>query len=219
MKIPTTEIEKIIGYTFRDKALLETAFTHASFSNEHTVDNNERLEFLGDSVLNFIVAELLFYNANDDEGAMTASRASIVSREPLCAAVEKLDILKYLRTGGGFVNSKNWSTKFKSNLFEAVLGAVYLDGGIESAKRFVYNHLGRDIAKSAPIDYKSRLYEFKQAKHNDLEIEFKTTDDPAGGFVSQVFIGGEFCGEGKGRKKKLAERNAAQAALKKFNLI
>ncbi len=215
--IPTAEIEKIIGYTFRDKSLLETAFTHSSFTNEHHFENNEKLEFLGDSVLNFVVAELLYLSSLEDEGAMTASRASIVSREPLATAIEKLGLLKYLRIGIGVSKTRNWSTKFKSNLFEAVLGAIYLDGGMENAKHFVYNHLGRDIAHNAAIDYKSRLQEFKQARFNDLKLEYVTIDNGRKGFISKVYLGGEFVGEGTGRKKKLAEREAAKVALKKLN--
>ncbi|MBE5730527.1 MAG: ribonuclease III [Clostridiales bacterium] len=215
----TAEIEQTIGYTFRDKDLLEVAFTHASYTNEHYCENNERLEFLGDSVLNFIVAELLYFSAKEDEGTMSASRASIVSREPLAAAVEKLGLMNHLRMSQGVSNPRNWSTKFKSNIFEAVLGAIYLDGGMESAKRFVYNHLGRDIAKNTIVDYKSRLIEYKQAKYNDLDIKFEVSDDNGGGFVCKIYLGGEFISEGKGRKKKLAERNAAEAALKKFNVI
>lgn len=215
--IQTAEIEKIIGYTFRDKNLLETAFTHSSFSNEHHVENNEKLEFLGDSVLNFVVAELLYLSSLEDEGAMTVSRASIVSREPLAAAIQKLGLLKYLRIGVGVSKTRNWSTKFKSNLFESILGAIYLDGGMESAKHFVYNHLGRDIAHSAAIDYKSRLQEFKQAKFNDQTLEYVTEDNGRKEFVSKVYLGEELIGEGKGRKKKLAEREAAKAALKKIS--
>ena len=212
-------IENIIGYTFRDKSLLKTSFTHSSYTNEFYTENNERLEFLGDSVLNFVIAELLYFNAKDDEGTMTRSRASIVSREPLAAVIDKLGLLKFLKTGGGFSNPSLWSTKFRSNLFEAILGAIYLDGGIENAKRFVYNHLGRDIAQNAPVDYKSRLFEFKQSKYKDLSLEFVTADDKSGGFISKVYLGGELVGEGVGRKKKIAERVAAEAALKRFNLI
>lgn len=215
----TSNIEAIINYTFKDKSLLETAFTHSSYSNEHYVENNERLEFLGDSILNFVIAELLYFSAKDDEGTMTTNRASIVSREPLAAVVENLGLLKFLKTGDGFYNSKYWSTKFKSNLFEAVLGAIYIDGGMENAKRFVYNFLGRDIAKTAHVDYKSRLYEYKQAKYNDLDLEFKTSDYIDGGFVSNVYLGGELIGEGIGRKKKLAERNAAENALKRLKVL
>ncbi len=215
--IQTAEIEKIIGYTFRDKSLLETAFTHSSFTNEHHVENNEKLEFLGDSVLNFVVAELLYLSSLEDEGAMTASRASIVSREPLASAIEELGLLKYLRIGTGVSKTRNWSTKFKSNLFESVLGAIYLDGGMENAKHFVYNHLGRDIAHSAAIDYKSRLQEFKQARFNNMKLEYVTVDNGRKGFISKVYLGGEFLGEGTGRKKKLAEREAAKVALKKLN--
>ncbi len=214
----TTEIENIIGYSFRNKNLLEVAFTHSSYVNEHGGESNEKLEFLGDSVLNFVVAELLYLSAMEDEGAMTVSRASIVSREPLSAAIEKLGLLKYLRLGAG-VDIGRWSDKFKSNLFEAVLGAIYLDGGIENAKHFVFNHLGREIAHTATIDYKSRLQEFKQANFNDLDLVYKTVDNGKKLFVSKVYIGDELMGEGTGKKKKLAEREAAKAALNKLHVF
>lgn len=213
------EIEKIIGYTFRDKSLLETAFTHSSYSNEYNVENNEKLEFLGDSVLNFVIAELLYLTALEDEGAMTVSRASIVSREPLAEAVHRMGLLKYLRIGAGVAHTRNWSTKFKSNLFEAVLGAIYLDGGMENAKYFVYNNLGKNIAENAVYDYKTRLQEYKQARFNDMKLEYKTEDNGRKEFVSHVYIGGEMLGEGSGRKKKIAEQNAAFEALKKLNAI
>lgn len=219
MQMQLTDVEKIIDYTFRDKSLLKTAFTHASFSNEHNEENNEKLEFLGDSVLNFVIAELLYLSAMKDEGAMTASRASIVSREPLANAVEKLGLLNYIRLGAGVPPTKNWSTKSKSNIFEAVLGAIYLDGGMEKAKHFVYNQLGRDIAYSTIVDYKSRLQEYKQAKYNTLTLEYKTEDNGQNIFVSKVYLGDELIGEGKGKKKKLAERDAAYTALKNLNVI
>lgn len=217
-KVQIDKIEKIIGYTFRDKSLLETAFTHSSFCNEHKAESNEKLEFLGDSVLNFVIAELLYLTAMEDEGAMTISRASIVSREPLAAAVEKLGLLQFLRLGVGVMHVKNWSTKFKSNLFEAVIGAIYLDGGMENAKHFVYNHLGRDIAHSAPIDSKTKLQEYQQAFYKDAKLRYETVDNGNKEFASKVFLGAELIGEGVGKKKKLAEREAAAKALKKLNV-
>lgn len=219
MTVQTAEIEKIIGYTFRDKKLLETAFTHSSYVHEHGGECNEKLEFLGDSVLNFVVAELLYLSTTEDEGAMTVSRASIVSREPLSAAIEKMGLINYLRLGVGIGATKGWSDKFRSNLFEAVVGAIYLDGGMESAKRFVFTHLGQDIAHTAMIDYKSRLQEYKQANCNDLELRYETQDNGNKLFVSKVYLGDEIMGEGTGQKKKLAEREAAKAALNKLHLI
>ncbi len=213
----TNEIESIIGYNFRDKDLLETAFTHSSYTNEHHVENNEKLEFLGDSILNFIIAELLYLTSLEDEGAMSISRASIVSRVPLAMAIDRLGLLKYLKIGVGVSKNKNFSTKFRSNLFEAILGAIYLDGGMESAKRFVYNHLGQDITNTSIMDYKSRLQEIKQEKFNDMKLEYVTIDNGRKEFVSKVYLGGEILGEGKGKRKKIAEREAAKIAIKKLN--
>lgn len=219
MRVRIAEIEKIIGYTFKDKSLLEVAFTHSSYVHENGGESNEKLEFLGDSVLNFVIAELLYLSAMKDEGAMTVSRASIVSREPLSAAIERMGLIDYLRLGVGISMTRGWSDKFRSNLFEAVLGAIYLDGGMENAKHFVYNHLGRDIAHTSTFDYKSKLQEYKQAEFNDLDLVYKTEDNGEKAFVSRVYMGGKLIGEGTGRKKKLAEREAAKSALCKFGII
>lgn len=139
-------VEKIVGHTFSEPLLLVTALTHESFVNERKdgkrCKSNERLEFLGDSVLGMIVTEYLFRAYDSAEGVLTDMRQHIVSKEPLAAAVRDMGLLHYYRLGRGARSDKNkFKDKTVSNLFEAVLGAIYLDGGWESARQFVHAHL------------------------------------------------------------------------------
>lgn len=204
-----SQIEKIIGYEFKDKQLLITAFTHASYSNEYGDENNEKLEFLGDSVLNFAVAEKLFY-LKLDEGEMTLKRASLVSREPLKAALEKLDLLKFYRLGRGMTVDA-LSTKFKSNLFEAIVAAIYIDSGWTESKKFIFANLSVDDVN---YDYKTQLQEILQAvkKSAVYETEQLSVNPPA--FIARVYVDGKLLAKGEGRKKRDAEKAAARSALK-----
>lgn len=134
--------EALIGYVFTDKSLLECALTHSSYVNECGGQSNERLEYLGDSILNFIVAEMLFNATPDDEGVLTELRKELVSKSPLAAAVREMGLIKYYRMGKGAKSEFNKAKdKPVSNIFEAVLGAVYLDGGMDEAKSFVKRNL------------------------------------------------------------------------------
>lgn len=207
-------VEQRIGYRFKDRQLLDTALTHASYANEHNVMSNERLEFLGDSILNFLVAEKL-YHEGMNEGEMTKRRAKIVSRLPLALAVENLAIMEFLLLGTGAENEEKLSVKFKSNLFEAIIGAVYLDGGcdLQPCKNFIFSHLSTVTENF--IDYKSKLQEFVQAKKIGA-IEYKDTQISKGRtpvFFAEVFVDGKKLGEGHGGKKQEAQKNAAKQAL------
>ncbi|MCM1305817.1 MAG: ribonuclease III [Bacteroides sp.] len=215
-------IESKIDYTFKDKSLLKRAFTHSSASKIAT-QNYESLEFLGDSILDFIVAKrLMTENPNAHEGALTQRRSEIVSQEPLEKAIEKLDIAKYMVVGKGekVANIIN-HTKVKSNLLEAIVGAIYLDSGnIDCAERFILkalkSHFDGSAKHSDEHDYKSELNEF--ATRNKLEVKYSVVDksgaphEPT--FVVDVFIDGIGAGRGKGKSKKIAEQSAAQIALK-----
>lgn len=203
-----TDIENKLGYTFKDKNLLVVAFTHSSYTNEHGGENNEKLEFLGDSILDFVIAEKLFF-MRLNEGVMTRRRAAVVSREPLCHAVEDMNILKYYRVGRG-IDAQQLSVKFKSNLFETIVAALYLDCGMRACKKFILAHLRFDFDD---VDYKSRLQEIlqahgKQAKYFDLQV----SEHPPM-FSATVYVDGNLVGEGKGRQKREAQKNAALAAL------
>ena len=202
-----SEVESKIGYAFRDRSLLETALTHASYVNEHGGESYERLEFLGDSVLNFVVAEALYRNTGDDEGKLTVLRARTVSKEPLSIAVQKRGLTAYLRTGAGAGND-TVSEKAVSDLFEAIVGAIYVDSGsLEPCKRFVFAHLeggGRP-------DYKTQLQVLVQKRYKSVPVyESEATEH---GFRSVVLIEGQPCGAGEGARKKDAEQAAARQAL------
>ncbi|MDE6398400.1 MAG: hypothetical protein K2L51_03675 [Clostridiales bacterium] len=136
------EVERILGYTFNDPALLITALTHKSYANEHRTECNGRLEYLGDSVLNLVVAERLFRARPDEEGVLTELRQHIVSRVPLAVAVRNMGLLSYYRLGKGAKEGiEGFGIKPTSDIFEAALGAIYLDGGMDSARKFVEEHL------------------------------------------------------------------------------
>jgi len=132
------EIENIIGYHFGDSSLLTVAFTHSSFANEQNIPSNERLEFLGDSVLNLIVSKHLYDSGTDAEGVMTDKRKTIVSRDPLANAIDKLDVAKFLQLGS---NTKEVSANMKADLYEAIVAAIYIDGGQDAASKFIFNTL------------------------------------------------------------------------------
>ncbi len=143
--------EKAIGYTFADKSLLVCALTHKSYVNENGGISNGRLEYLGDSVLNLIVAEYLYSVCPDDEGTLTEVRKTLVSRTPLCHAVRDMGLLDFYRMGkGAKVQLSGFGEKPVSDICESVLGAIYLDGGLDSARSFVKIHL-LDKIKSTDI--------------------------------------------------------------------
>ena len=203
------EVENIIGYAFKKRSLLNQALTNESYVNEHGGDGNERLEFLGDGIFNFIVAESLYNGYKSDEGVLSKERAEIVSRSPLSRAVDDMGLMRYYLLGrGAEKNLQSISEKFKSNIFESVLGAIYLDGGMDSAKKFVKLKL-LDKRYRAARDYKSELKERAEAK----AIVYSFNTEPSEqGFSSVLSVCGiEFFG--CGRKKIDAEQEAAKSAL------
>lgn len=203
--------ERAIGYAFADKNLLLTALTHSSYSGERGGQSNERLEFLGDSVLGLTVAEMLYFSCGGGEGDLTKTRASFVSREPLSRAVEQMGIAAAYRMSAGMQKTE-LSCKMKADLFEAIVGAVYIDGGIDAARRVINTRL-MPYASAEP-DYKTELQE--QAAKRGLNAEYDT--QPAGsGFTSRLTVGeNEYFGAGA--KKREAEAAAAKAALADKNM-
>ena len=131
-----SEAEKIIGYKFKDKKLLLKALTHSCYSNEHRVESNERLEFLGDAIIEFIITERLYLEFKSKEGDLSKIRSMIVSEKPLSEAIDKLGLEKCLLKGVGESKTSISSKAVKCDMFEAIVGAIYLDGGIENAKSF-----------------------------------------------------------------------------------
>ena len=216
-------LQEKIGYAFRDVSLLETALTHSSYANEHRPEEaafNERLEFLGDSVLGMITAEHLFRNEPTmPEGKMTRLRAELVCERNLAAAGDELGIGGLLRLGRGEENSGGRQrSSIKADAVEAVLAAVYLDGGMEPAVRFVERFvLSRmEQAVQANRDWKTELQELLQ-KNGRAEIAYcleeESGPDHDKRFVMSVRLNGGIIGTGEGRSKKQAEQAAARAAL------
>ena len=221
-----SDLEKSLGYTFKDPALLALALTHSSWSNERGLGHkgcNERLEFLGDSILGFVVAEALFQTYGDKpEGEMTRLRAELVCEASLVESAAPLDLGEHLRLSKGeAMGGGHQRPSMIADAFEAVLAAIYLDGGEEAARAF----LGRTIlpkirkAAAAKHDYKTLLQEAVQSvgiAAPTYRMAGESGPDHRKVFTAQVIYGGEVAGEGSGFSKKEAEQAAAQAAYERF---
>jgi ribonuclease-3 len=216
-------IEESIGYVFNDKNLLIDALTHSSYLNEHRGNtvSYERLEFLGDSILDFIVAEELYFVLKKDEGEMTTMRARIVSKTPLAEAVDELGLLSFMRIGRGARQDVVYSVKTKSDLFESVLAAIYIDCGrnMDKPREFVQKHIKRSLSLR---DFKSTLQVFVQKNFVGKCPVYKDIEQSESGkpyFCSEVYVNGELKGKGHGLSKKAAEQMAAMNALKAFGIM
>ena len=208
------ELERLIGHTFKDKSLLEMALTHSSYSHKYGEEDYQRLEYLGDSILDFVVADELYKKyPHADEGVLTKMRGAIVSMEPLSQVVKEKGYYKFLRIGYGTISQKAYS-----DIFESICGAIYLDGGIEPARQYVLSHLNKmiDNAKNIyHIDYKSMLLE----KFAGRKVEFKELSkngpehNPT--FEEGLYIDDKFVSKAKGDSKKHAQQKCAQIALSK----
>ena len=212
------EFQQRIGYTFKRISYLEQALTHSSYANEGRkhLKNNERLEFLGDSVLSVIVARYLFLNYKDlPEGVLTKMRASLVCEKALDVFAGELELGKFLRLGKG----EELTGGRERDAFEAVLAAIYLDGGYEEAQRFVLRFIPKniDIQKASPLsDYKTALQEVVQ-QNREEKISYRLIDeqgpDHAKVFTAEVLLNSNVIGTGTASSKKQAEQNAAREAL------
>jgi ribonuclease-3 len=213
-------LARTLGHEFQDPQLLERALCHSSTGNEGK-SSYERLEFLGDAVLGFLVADLLFDLGDDvPEGTLTDRRARIVSRAPLSGIADQLGLVPYLEVGRGLKEQERNSTRIKSDLVEAVLGAVYLDGGLRSARKFVRRHIWmslKDLPGELPLrDTKTRLLHWIQGRGlGQPGYEVISTEGPphARQFGVAVRVGGDIVADGSGRTKQEAEKNAAGKAL------
>ena len=221
-----------IGYTFRDEGLLERALTHRSFSNEQREmrpPNNERLEFLGDTVLGFLVGDLI-YKAfpNLQEGALSKIKAHLVSATTLAAKGRDLMLGRYIRMGTGEARSGG-SEKLSlvADAFEALVAAIYLDGGLPAAdafvrRLFVPDIAGIDVGDLSFHDYKTALQETAQSLGLPLP-EYRVVDeygpDHEKCFVVEVYWDGDAFAIGKGSSKREAQRKAAKDALKKLGRL
>lgn len=221
-----TELEEKLKYTFKNKALLVNALTHSSYANENRaegVPSNERLEFLGDSVLGFVSAEHLYASEPEfQEGKMTRLRAELVCEQNLHAVACDLELGKYLRIGHGEERSGGRKrTSILADAVEAVIAAIYLDGGIEPARGFIMRNIlsPESIEAHHSADYKTELQELIQQKPGQSVSYIAAGEsgpDHDKVFLSKVALNGQVLGEGSGRTKKEAEQSAARAALERL---
>ena len=201
--------------------LFLTAFTHTSYANEYKVESYERLEFLGDKVLDFIVSDYLYRNMHELEGEMTKLRASHVCEDALSEYSLNCNFSEYIRLGKGEELSGGRTKKaILADVFEAFIGALYLDQGINKARDFVNNTVIRSIRKNEEIfnDYKSKLQELVQTDKMSLEYVITSESGPAHDkeFEVDVIVEDIVYGHGIGKTKKEAEQNAAKDALDKM---
>lgn len=218
-------LEEKIGYSFRDRSLLENALTHSSYANEHRAGglrSNERLEFLGDSVLGFVTAEFLFCQHPDlPEGDLTRIRAALVCEQSLYEVAQKLGLGQYLKLGRGEeAGGGRERISILADATEAVFAAVYLDGGIEAASALIHRCLldaeKEEVVEERRRDYKTELQELVQRRSNQtLQYELVSASGPdhAKVFTSRVLLNGQPIGKGQGHSKKEAEQAAAHAGL------
>lgn len=211
-----------IDYSFNNAELLETALTHSSYANETGCKFNERLEFLGDSVLGMIAAEYFFCNnPGVPEGELTKMRAATVCEKSLYGFAKEIDLGRYLRLGKGEIHSGGRDRpSILSDAFEAVIAAIYLDGGMDEAKRFVLRFLvkAQNHNKEEEYrDYKTILQEIIQRNPEEtVEYVLSGESGPAHDktFEVEVRLHSNVLGKGTGHSKKLAEQEAAHEALK-----
>ena len=220
------DLEAAIGYQFRNITLLHNALSHSSYANERYHDSlmsNERLEFLGDSILGMVVADYLYRNFPDRlEGELTRMRADMVCETALAEVADKLDLGSHLLLGHG--EEQGSGRKRASTLadaVESVIAACYLDGGMEAARAFI----GRFILPNVPAgrlhnqDYKTALQELVQQKKNQVlsyQLVGESGPDHDKQFSVEVSLNGEVVGQGTGTSKKRAEQAAASAAIAKL---
>ena len=222
------ELEKIIGFPIKHKSHYIQALMHRSFLEELDEDDtsNERLEFLGDSVLSVVVAEYLFEKfPKENEGFLTKVRSKLVNRFALSDAAEDIGLANFI------LINHNLSTTFArasktvlSDAFEAIVGAIYLDHGLEVSKKFIHRVLIEPLTKDGEYlvdeNYKSQLLEYAQANKIDVPNYIVLKEEGPQHdrvFTIKVNIGEEYFGIGKGKNKKTAEQNAAKAALEKIS--
>ena len=217
----TSDLEKEINYEFKNRALLHQALTHTSYANEHKdcEGNNERLEFLGDAVLETVSSEYLYKRFPDKpEGALSKIRASMVCEGTLAQCAVDFHLSRYLRLGHGedLLGGRNRDS-IVSDAVEAVIGAIYLDGGFESAKAFITETILKNIEnKNLFVDSKTMLQEVIQEDKKSPEYILTGEEGPDHDktFTVEVRVEGKTLGKGTGHTKKAAQQKAAYEALK-----
>lgn len=224
-----SKLESRLSYRFNNRHLLEEACRHSSFVNEQpethgalsTLRDNERLEFLGDAVLNLVVGHMLMERYLElPEGDLSRMRANLVNESELASVAREIDLGEFLRLGRGEIQSHGREKKsILADAFEAVIAAIYLDGGFEAAQRFIRNRFVERVSGTArpvsPVDYKSRLQEIVQTAHKGMptyQVIGESGPDHDKTFVVRISVC-DLEAEGVGKSKKTAEQDAARQAL------
>ena len=216
------DFQEKIQYLFKDKGLLETALTHSSFANEHHLEkhqNNERLEFLGDAVLELVSSDVLFRRYPEKlEGELSKTRASLVCEPALAYCARKMNLGEYLRLGKGEdMTGGRDRDSILSDALEAVIGSIFLDGDILPARKFIMDFVLNDIENTRLFyDCKTILQENVQSWSKDaLKYELVDVSGPEHNrtFVMQIQLGDRILGQGSGRTKQAAGQNAAYQSL------
>ena len=216
----TKELESRLGYSFKDKGLLTLALSHSSYVNELTVRNkqcNERIEFLGDAILEMVSSEYLYKTRpQDKEGVLSKQRAALVCEKALASAARDLKLGEYLLLGKGeAANGGANRDSILADAFEAMIGAIYLDGGYETVSSFIIKRV-LESGNGTFEDYKSRFQEIVQGRTNAkivYELTGETGPEHDRKFEVSVSINGVVLGHGVGHNKKTAEQNAAMEAI------
>lgn len=220
-----SKLEENLGYVFKNKNLLEQALTHTSYANENNIQSNEKLEFLGDSVLEFISSEYIYEKYPDlKEGEMTKVRATVVCGANLTEVAKLHDFSDFLNLGKSEIicGGKNSSAILEDSV-EAVIAAIYLDGGLEPAKKFIIKNLEKEIDKATKHvgikDYKTVLQE-KLQENGEVKIEYEIISelgpDHDKSFEAEVKCEGKILAKGKGKSKKEAQMQAAKKAIEEM---
>ena len=226
MKPDINELQQKLGYEFKDETLLLRALSHSSYVNENHCagGSNERLEFLGDSVLGFITAENFFKNYTDfPEGELTKLRAAMVCEKSLAGFAREIELGKYLMLGKGeMITGGRERPSIQADAFEAVIAAIYLDGGMEPARKFVLTYIDEAIRRHQSVrDYKTMLQEVVQRNPGEI-IEYvlvgETGPDHDKRFEVEVHLNSNVIDKGVGKSKKRAEQEAAREALELMGL-
>lgn len=223
-----SQIESILGYSFGNKSWIVQAFTHRSFFHEHkdiVKEHNERLEFLGDSVLTLIISSYLFtIFPNIQEGHLSQLRAEIVNAKTCSIFTQKMKLERFLLISKGKIRSfHQGKSSILSDLFEAILGAIYLDGGLKPAEKFIFSHFSQeidDIIQSPMRNWKAELQDYTQKMFHSVpiyKVEKEEGPDHEKFFYVTVCIQNQVLGEGTGNSKKEAQMVAAQNALIKIS--
>jgi ribonuclease-3 len=225
------ELSELIGYRFKKPSLLLTSLTHSSYINESgqdIVNNNERLEFLGDAIFDAIISEYLYDKMKDvEEGRLTKLRALIVCERSLAECGNRLGINRHLRLGKGEEqNGGRYRNSIIADAMEALIAAIYLDGGLKAAKDFVLNSfkdtIDRAMSGEIHSDFKTELQEKLQAKGKPnilYQVDRQEGPDHRKTFYISLWADGEKIGQGQGKSKKEAEQNAAKSALEGNGIV